>query len=71
MISVSSSNVHSIGYNSEKCLLTVRFLNGTQYQFEGVPESVYREFMGASSAGSYFAKHIRGRFPVAKVKDEK
>ena len=47
MIPVSSSNISSIGYQSGT--LYVSFHSGGLYAYSGVPESIYRELMSASS----------------------
>jgi len=60
MIRVNSSAIRAVGYDG--CTLAVEFHSGRTYDHPGVPESVYREFMGASSKGSYYARHIRGRY---------
>lgn len=49
MISVSSSNVESVGYDEQEEIVHVRFLNGSTYIYKGVP--IY-EFEGLLSAGS-------------------
>lgn len=62
---VSSSNIHSIGYDSET--LHVRFSNGSYYTYNGVPESLYMGLMLAASKGSYFAAHIKPFYHGNKV----
>ena len=63
---VSSSNIASIGY--EDGTLEIAFLRGSGvYQYYGVPESVYRDFMSASSKGNYFTRCIRGCYREKKV----
>ncbi|MFR4634095.1 MAG: KTSC domain-containing protein [Blautia faecis] len=61
MIPVSSSNISSIGYQSGT--LYVSFHSGGLYAYSGVPESIYRELMSASSHGKYLASQIKGRYP--------
>lgn len=46
---VSSSNLKSVGYDESSKTLEVEFLNGTVYQYSGVPASVYQGLMSASS----------------------
>ena len=59
---VSSSNIRSIGYDSESNTLEVEFLSGRVYQYFDVPESIYNELMHASSHGSFFHRYIRDRY---------
>lgn len=57
---VSSSNIHSIGY--QNTTLEVEFNNGRIYQYYNVPENLYNGLMNASSHGSYLASKIINRF---------
>jgi hypothetical protein len=65
---VSSSNLVSVGFDPHQQLLEIEFKAGTVYLYSGVPESIYRGLMGASSHGSYFHANIRGRFPYRRVR---
>ena len=58
-ISVSSSNLRSVGYDPSTSTLEVEFNNGGLYQYSGVPQSVHAGLMAASSHGSYFDAHIK------------
>jgi KTSC domain len=57
--SVSSSNIAAIGYDAKQQVLEVEFLNGSVYQYSGIPESLYIGLMNAASHGSYFDNHIK------------
>ena len=65
MISVSSSNISSIGY--ENNTLYVRFNRGGLYSYSGVPYSVYTALMNASSKGEYFAAYIKNSYPYSRL----
>ena len=65
MTSVFSSNISSIGY--ENGTLYVSFHNGGLYAYSGVPESIYRGLMSASSHGSYLASHVKGIYPYRRI----
>ena len=60
LISVNSSAICAIGYDGYT--LTVVFHNSGRYDHPGVPESVYRSLMHASSKGAYYSQNIRGRY---------
>jgi len=64
---VTSSNIASIGYDSESLTLEVEFLNGGIYQYFDVPEREYNGIMKASSHGEYLAQNIKGRYRYSKV----
>lgn len=64
-----SSMIVGLGYDSDEQLLEIRFRNGKTYQYRLVPQSVFREFLNASSAGEYFLNQIRPRYPYREVLD--
>lgn len=66
-ISVSSSNISSIGYDAESQLLEVEFHDGSIYQYSDVPQSIYDGLMNASSHGQYMHQHIRDQYSYRKV----
>jgi len=65
MISVSSSDLSRVGY--EDGTLHIAFNSGGLYEYTGVPESVYRGLMSASSHGQYFHAHIKGVYPYRRI----
>ena len=56
---VSSSNIASVGYDSDNMVLEIEFHNGGIYQYFNVPESKYKGLMKADSHGKYFDAHIK------------
>jgi len=50
---VNSSNIQSIGYDTQSATLEVEFTSGDVYQYYDVPEHLYGEFMRASSLGGF------------------
>lgn len=64
---VDSSNLESVGYDSNNCILEVEFKRGTVYQYFNVPEYVFEELMSAGSIGSYFNLNIRNVYPTERV----
>jgi hypothetical protein len=62
MTPVRSSAIEAVGYDSASGWMRVRFTGGNEYDFVGVPEGAYRGLMSASSKGSYYNDHIRGRY---------
>ena len=57
---VVSSNIESIGYDSNSKILEVEFTNMSVYRYYEVPEDVYEELMAAESKGSYLHRKIKG-----------
>jgi hypothetical protein len=58
-ILVSSSNLHSVGYDESNEVLEIQFRSGGVYQYYGVPRAVYEGLMSASSHGKYFHTYIK------------
>ncbi len=65
--SVSSSNLASVGYNSENKILEIEFNHGGVYQYFDVPKSEYEALMNASSHGKYFSANIRNDYKFQKL----
>ena len=62
MQQVQSSALRSTGYEEHTRLLTITFLDGSTYEYDDVPQDVYKGLVSASSQGSYFNTYIRGRY---------
>lgn len=58
-ISVSSSNLVSVGYDSDTATLEIEFGKSGIYQYFGVPANVHEELMMAGSKGTYFDQNIK------------
>jgi len=64
---VISSMIRSVGYDERHSLLEIEFTSGKIYQYEAVPEEVYRGLMSAGSKGRYFDEQINGRFRYSRM----
>lgn len=67
MTHVESSNVKAVGHNKDSSTLQVEFINGSTYQYFGVPESVFAELLNSDSVGGYLASDIKGTYKYSKV----
>ena len=65
---VSSSNLSSVGYDPSTKTLEIEFNNGGIYQYDNVPQSVFRDLMNASSHGKYFNAYIKGVYTYTKTR---
>jgi hypothetical protein len=65
MVPVMSTNVSAVGFDNGT--LRIQFFNGSEYEYSGVPESVFNEMKNAVSAGAYFAQHIKGQYSFVRV----
>ena len=63
---VESSNIVSIGYDSDSETLEVEF-NTSVYQYYNVPEHVYNSFMEAPSKGQFLNVNIKNAYPYSRV----
>ena len=63
---VQSSTISEINHDGK--LLTVTFVNGREYVYEGVPMNIYEDFTKAESKGKYFHENINGRYNFSRVK---
>lgn len=64
---VSSTDIHSIGYDPRSETLEIEFHSGGIYQYQSVRQGVYDALMSASSKGKYFHAHIRDHYPTVKL----
>jgi hypothetical protein len=61
--SVNSSNIASVGYNSNSEMLEVEFLkSGKIYEYYNVPEFMYERMMQAPSIGIFFNAEIKNYY---------
>ena len=66
MIPVSSSNLESVGYDTETKTLRIQFHNGL-YEYYNVPESIYYGLINASSKGKYHAAFIKNSYSYQQL----
>ena len=67
MVPVDSSNLAAVSYNKESYELTIAFLDGSIYRYEGVPMEDYVDLMRADSHGEWFYDNIRLVFPYERI----
>lgn len=65
--SVASSNIASIGYDAQSQILEVEFLNGSIYQYYGVPENIYEQLAQAGSKGRFLNAYIKNAYGYSRV----
>lgn len=67
-ISVRSSNIHSVGYDTEAATLEIEFNSGSIYQYLNVPKSEYESLMSSSSKGRYLNRNIKGCYQDIRIR---
>jgi hypothetical protein len=63
---VSSSSIHSVGYDEATRTMHVEFASGQIYEYSGIEPEEHRALVEAPSVGSHFAKHIRPHYAGKK-----
>lgn len=58
-VSVSSSTISSIAYDEASNTLGVRFHNGAEYHYFGVPQDVFESMRSAPSVGRFLDQNIK------------
>ena len=64
---VESAAISAIRYDQDRAKLFVRFHDGDEYVYVGVPGEVHRGFIDADSKGRFFAHEIRDQYPYNKL----
>ena len=67
MISVSSSNIESVGYEEQDETVHVRFLNGSLYIYKGVPLHEFENLRDSPSLGSYLHRNYKNVYPYERI----
>lgn len=68
-ISVQSTSLSRVRWDDSSSTLQVEFLGGDVYEYEEVPEHVFKELLGADSIGKYFARNIRKKYRYSQIKN--
>jgi hypothetical protein len=63
----TSTAIRAIRYDEDRRRLVVRFIDGDEYAYVGVPGEVHRSFAEAESKGRFFCEEIRGKYPYNKL----
>ena len=67
LVPVDSSNLDAVGYDESTQTLTVRFKNGSMYEYLDVPPGVFEALVASASKGSFFNQQIKGVYRFARV----
>ena len=61
-ILIDSSFIYSVDYTKEEETLKITFVNGTEYEYQGINEELFEDFLKAESKGRFFRENIRNKF---------
>ncbi len=67
LVKIESSMVYAVGYDRESKTLEVVFTRGGIWEYEGVPESEYKNMMKSSSIGSYMRDYILDMYEEEQI----
>jgi hypothetical protein len=62
-----SSHLQSYEYDPNTQTLTVQFVNGSVYQYDGVPITEFHNMAQSGGAGTYFWAKIRNNYATTKI----
>ncbi|WP_212002482.1 KTSC domain-containing protein [Chitinophaga sp. HK235] len=65
-----SSVIRAYYYDGLHAVLRIVFMSGAIYDYEAVPEAIYRAMKNASSKGTYFNKAIKDKFRFTRYQDK-
>ncbi len=66
VVSVDSTVIEVIEYDSSTETLTVKFKNGSVYEYYGITKKMFEDFAVSPSKGRFFHRNIRGVYPCKK-----
>ena len=66
---VASSAVQAVRYDSARGELDVRFEDGEEYRYAGVPRSKFRSLLKADSIGRFVNLQIKPCHAASKISD--
>ena len=62
-----STVIRDIDYDPGTCQLTVIFVSGKEYVYDGVPEDLFNLFRNARAKGEFFNAAVRDRYSFREV----
>lgn len=62
-----SSHLIKYIYDGYRCSLIVKYNDGCQYLYAGVPTSVFYRFEMSESKGKFMHQYIRNNYPCTKI----
>jgi hypothetical protein len=64
---LDSTTLAAATYDGSRARMELDFRDGTRYVYSGIAPNLYRDLLCATSKGTFFNRHIRGRFPHVKM----
>ncbi|PPC94169.1 MAG: KTSC domain-containing protein [Methylotenera sp.] len=67
MTKINAGKLRAIGYDASKRILRIELEDGSALEYNGVGESIWRNFKSASSQWSYYRDNIEEEFAATRV----
>lgn len=67
MFPVDSSQIRSVGYDSEAETMYIEFNNGQVYRYLEVPSNVFNNLKNSSSPGRFFMSSVKQYYDYSKI----
>jgi hypothetical protein len=67
LIRVNSRSIRGVGYEEDRNVLYVQFIDGEAYEYLNVPVSDFIDLMNASSIGWFVNKRIKPYYDYRKL----
>lgn len=71
MIKVESTQLDQVGFDSETEVMSVIFKGGSLYEYYGLSQKFFDEFLKSDSKGSFFYKNVKCNKEIKYKKIEK
>lgn len=65
---VASSHIEALAYDEDSGVLSVRFTDGSEYEYDDVSSSLYEAFLAYPSKGHFFKQNVRGAYEHRRVR---
>lgn len=66
-ISFKATDFYEIKYNKDENKLQIEFNDGSIYQYFGVENNLFDDFIKSETQGIFFNKLIRGKFKYKRI----
>jgi len=65
---LDSSNIKSVGFDSNANIMEVEFKSGDVYRYDNVSGETHQRLLNHPSPGAFLHASVKNRFPSTKVK---
>jgi hypothetical protein len=63
----TSRSIAAAGYSAARHVMRIRYIEGREYEYIGVPPEVYSAFLKAHSKGQFVNWHIKPRYDYEEI----